>query len=287
MRLRALSWVVSLATLFGPAAAAAEQPRDWMVSAQPGGTYANLDVLFPGVQLQLERRIPIYRQANELDLRINALPTLIFYESQADVDLRLVVLTLGGSAGFRDTFHNLEFAPGQRFDSAARRDAEFGGNYNNAITGYGEGRATLALPLNDQVVFLSVNALRFEGGRDRTFDWRLGVVRDAGMLLRSDTTLFFKHRSFGAIGPQVQVLNYSLNGFRNTQVNYGFTFTTRPGLRKRNDIFFLSVLVGAGGTVNGVPTEDVYGAHLFNMPINFQLAYRTVLEIAGPSRPGG
>jgi hypothetical protein len=264
----------------------AEQPRDWMVAAQPGGTYANLDVIFPGMQATLEHRMPIYGQANELDFKVNALPTVEFFESQADVDLRLLVLSLGASAGFRDVFHNLEFGPNEKFDRGARRDKEFGGSYDSAMTGFGEGRVTLALPFNDHLVLLSVNGLRFEGGRDRTFDWRLGIVRDAGMLLRSDTTLFIKDTSFGAIGPQVQVLNYAMNGLRNTQINYGFTFTTRPGLRNRNDIFFLSLLIGVGGTINGVPTGDVYGTHLFLAPVTFQLAYRAVLEISGPSKSG-
>jgi hypothetical protein len=268
----------------------ADQPRDWMVAAQPAGTYANLDVIFPGMQATLEHRIPIYSVANELDFKINALPTAEFYESQADVDLRILVLTLGASVGFRDAFHNLEFAPGEKFDRAARRDKEFGGYYDNAVTGYGEGRVTLSLPFNDHLVLLSVNGLRFEGGHDRTFDWRLGIVRDAGMLVRSDTTLFLKGTSWGAFGPRVQVLNYAMNGVRNTQVNYGFTFTTRPGLRNRNDIFFLSMLFGVGGTVSdGVgayPTGGVYGAHLFLAPLTFELAYRAVLEIQGPSRHG-
>jgi hypothetical protein len=264
----------------------AEQPRDWMVAAQPGGTYANLDVIFPGVQATLEHRMPIYGQANELDFKVNALPTAEFYESQADVDLRLLVLSLGASVGFREVFHNLEFAPDEKFDRAARRDKEFGGLYDHALTGYGEGRVTLSLPFNDHLVLLSVNGLRFEGGGDRTFDWRLGVVRDAGMLLRSDTTLFIKGTSWGALGPRVQVLNYAMNGLRNTQINYGFTFTTRPGLRNRNDIFFLSVLFGVGGTINGYPTGGVYGAHLFLAPLTFELAYRAVLEISGPSKSG-
>ncbi|HEY3594285.1 MAG TPA: hypothetical protein VGL13_10435, partial [Polyangiaceae bacterium] len=60
----------------------ADQARDWMVAAQPAGTYLNLDVVFPGVQAQLEHRIPIYGGANELDFKVNALPTLVFYESQ-------------------------------------------------------------------------------------------------------------------------------------------------------------------------------------------------------------
>jgi len=274
------------ATLSATKHAQAEQRRDWMVAPQPAGTYANIDLVFPGAQLQLEHRIPFYGVANELNIKANVLPTLVFMESQVDADLRLVVLSLGASAGFRDVFHNISLDSGERFDRTGRRDVEWGGLSNNQISGFGEARATLSLPLNEHMVFLSVNGLRFEGGPDRTFDWRLGIMRDAGMLFRSDTTLFLKHRSFGAIGPQVQILNYPLDGLRNTQVNYGFTFTTRPGLRPRNDILFLSVLVGIGGTINGVPTGDVYGNHLFKMPVTFQFAYRTVFEISGPRRPG-
>jgi hypothetical protein len=268
----------------------AEQPRDWMVAAQPGGTYLNLDVVFPGAQAQLEHRKPIYGQANEFSFKFSALPTIVFVESQADVDIRLVILSLGASVGLRETFHSLEFAPGRPMDSQARRDMEFGGYYSNSFTGFGEGRATLALPFNDNLVFLSVNALRYEGGPDRVFDWRLAIMRDAGMLFRSDTTLFIKGRSFGAIGPRIQVLNYKLDGLNNTQVNYGFTFTTRPGFRKRNDIFFLSFMVGVGGNIatagGPVPTGEMYGNHIFKAPINFEIAYRTVLELGGPDKPG-
>lgn len=260
-----------------------------MVAAQPGGTYANLDVIFPGVQAQLEHRMPIYGQANELNLKLNALPTLVFYESQFDADLRLVILSLGGSVGVRETFHALEFGPGLNptsYDAQARRDREFGGDYTKSFSAFGEGRATLSLPFNDNVVFVSVNALRYEGGRDRVFDWRLGIMRDSGTVFRSDTTLFLKGRSWGAFGPRVQLLNYKLDRQSNTQVNYGFTFTTRPGFRKRNDIFFVSVLLGLGGTVNGVATDEMYGNHLFKIPATFEVAYRTVFEISGPDKPG-
>lgn len=281
-----VSWVVVAAACWFTGVARADQPRDWMVAAQPGGTYMNLDVIFPGVQAQLEHRMPVYGQANELTLRINALPTLVFYESQADVDLRIVILTLGASVGFREVFHALEFGPGERYDRVGRRDVEFGGNYGKSASAFGEGRATLSLPFNDWAVFQSVNSVRVEGGRDRVFDWRLGIMRDSGALFRSDTTLFLKDRSFGAFGPRVQLLNYKLDGLSNTQINYGFTFTTRPGLRRRNDILFLSVLFGVGGTVNGLATERTYGNHLFKAPVTFELAYRTVLELAGPDAPG-
>ena len=266
--------------------ARAEQAQDWMVAAQPGGTHLNLDVVFPGVQAQLEHRIPIYGQANELTFKVNALPTLVFYESQADVDVRLLVLSLGASAGFREVLHSLEFDRGERFTAQGRRNREFGGQFTERFSNFGEGRVTLSLPFNDNVVMQSINALRFESGPDRVFDWRLGVVRDAGALFRSDTTLYLKHRSFGAIGPRVQLLNYKLDGASNTQVNYGLTFTTRLGLRKRNDLLFISVLLGIGGTVNGIATDEVYGNHLLKIPATVEFAYRTVLELSHPAKPG-
>jgi hypothetical protein len=259
-----------------------------MVAAQPGGTYMNLDVVFPGIQAQLEHRVPIFGQANELNIKVNALPTVVFYESQADVDLRLVILSLGASVGFREVFHALEYAPGaspELYSAQGRRNREFAGDFTQSFSGFGEGRATLALPFNDNLVFQSINALRIEGGRDRVFDWRLGIMRDSGAMFRSDTTLFMKWRSFGAFGPRVQLLNYKLDGQSNTQVNYGLTFTTRPGFARRNDILFLSVLLGVGGTVNGVSTSEMYGNHLFKIPATIELAYRTVLEMSGPSKP--
>lgn len=268
--------------------ARAEQARDWMVAAQPGGTYMNLDLVFPGLQAQLEHRTPIYGQANELNLKLNALPTAAFFESQLDADVRLVILSLGASVGIREVFTALEFAPGpaENYDAQERRNRQFAGDYTKSFAAFGEGRATLSLPFNDNLVFVSVNALRVEGGRDRVFDWRLGIMRDSGALFRSDTTLFLKGTGFGAIGPRVQLLNYKLNGASNTQVNYGLTFTTRPGFSRRNDILFLSVLLGVGGTVNGVATAEMYGNHLFKIPATIELAYRTVLEISGPDKPG-
>ncbi len=266
--------------------ARAEQARDWMVGPQPGGTHLNLDVVFPGVQAQLEHRVPIYGFANELTLKVNALPTLVFFESQADVDIRLVVLFLGASIGVREVFHALEFQPSQPFDAQARRDVEFGGNYRKSFSLFGEVRGQLAFPFNDNVLFLSINGLRFEGGRDRVFDWRMGIMRDSGTVFRSDNVLFLKHRSFGALGPRVMVMNYDLDGNNNTQVVYGFSFATRPGFRSRNDILFLSALFGFGGTVNGVDSGDVYGNHLFKVPMTLELAYRTVIELDHPAKPG-
>ena len=268
--------------------ARADQVRDWMVAPQPPGTYLNTDIVFPGLQAQLEHRIPIYGLANELDLKVNALPTVLYYESQADVELRVLILTLGISAGFRDTFFNLAFAPGEAFDHGARNKADSTpGRHTNELTGYGDGRVTLSIPFNDYVALLSVNGARYEGGGDRTFDWRLGIVRDAGVYLHSNTTLFFHHRSFGALGPQLEVLRYKFDGHKNLEFNYGFTYVGRMGwLRRRFDMLYVSALIGVTGKTNGEPTYKVYGDHYLKVPLTVALAYRMVWELWTPKKYG-
>jgi hypothetical protein len=43
------------------------------------------------------------------------------------------------------------------------------------------------------------------------------------------------------------------------------------------------VLFGVLGKINDVPTHEVYGDHLFRIPVTLQLAYRMVFELIGPS----
>jgi hypothetical protein len=135
MRLQKLSWFAFLlGVTVAPGVANAEQPRDWMVAAQPSGTYANLDVIFPGVQAQLEHRIPIYGKSNELDFKVNALPTALFYESQADVDLRILILSLGASVGFRDVFHNIATASSAAISITRRRASARGASRSHCLS---------------------------------------------------------------------------------------------------------------------------------------------------------
>jgi hypothetical protein len=265
-----------------PSALRAEQVRDWMFVIQEPGTYLNTDLVLPGLQAQLEHRIPVFGKLNQLDLKINALPTLYYYESQVDADLRILVLTLGASVGFRDTFGNLSFGPDEDFDHDARRLAEKKGRYSNAFTGFAEGRVTLSLPFNDWMALQSINGARFEGGTDRTFDWRMGIVRDSGVYLKSNTTFYVHHRKFGALGPQLEILSYELDGKRNTQFNYGFTYVGRVGFRKRFDLLYLTVLFGLTGQINGIDTPQVYGDHVLHVPLTIVAAYRIVWDLTAP-----
>jgi hypothetical protein len=273
--------LVSTVWLLALSSAHAEQTRDFMIAAPENGTDVMVDLIFPGVQTTLEHRVPIYGIANQLTLRGNALYTLPFYESQADAELRILILTLGASGGFRSDFRSLSFREDERLDRHHRRLREIDGKFASETWGFGEGRATLSLPINDYVVFNAINSLRFQGSPDRNFDWRTGVVHD-GEFFRSDIMLFLKHRAWGGFAPLMQILNFSADGDRFTQFNYGFMLVTRPGFRLRDDIFLLQLLFHPGPTFGGYDNEDSYGMHLFFAPITFTIAYRMMLPVWRP-----
>lgn len=253
-----------------------------MISAPQNGTDVLVDAILPGAQVAIEHKLPIYGIANQLTLRGNALYTVPFYESQADVDIRMLVLTLGVSGGFRSDFGHMGFAPDESIERGHRRERFIDGRVDTATWGYGEGRATLSLPINDYVLFNAVNTLRFEDSPDRSFDFRTGVVHDGGTLFKSDIMLFFKHRDLGGFAPMAQVLNFGLGTHRFTEINYGFTIATRPGFRRADDILFLQVLFNPGSTFGSYDNRYGYGLHLLFAPITFTLAYRMVLPVWRP-----
>ncbi len=274
----------SLALLlsFAVGTAQAGQPRDWVISAPQNGTDVMVDLVLPGAQLAVEHKMPIYGEANQLTLRANALYTVPFYESQADVELRILVLTLGASGGFRSDFGHMGFAPDESIERGHRRNRFVNGEVDTATWGFGEGRATLSLPINDYLVFNAVNTLRIEDSPDRSFDYRLGVVHDSGVLFKSDIMLFLKHRDWGGFAPMMQVLNFGLGDNRFTQINYGFALVTRPGFRRRNDLFFVQLLFNPGSTFGTYDNSNGYGLHLLFSPITLTVAYRMVLPVWRP-----
>ena len=282
MRLIATALLVCTVLLLAAPSVRADQPRDWMIAAQPDGTDLFLDMVLPGAQVTLEHRLPIYGFANQLSLRSSSLYILAFAQSQVDVELRIVVLTLGGSVGFRSSFRNMEFGADEKIGRHARRLRTVDGDFDTATWDYEEARATLSLPLNDYVVFNAINTVRREARPDRSIDYFHGVVHDSGVLWKSDVMLFVKHRDWGGIAPLVQVLDFGLDGRRRTQFNYGFIATWRPGIQRANDLIFLQVLFHPGASLGGVDNEDVYGLDVLFAPITFQLAYRTSLPVWRP-----
>lgn len=248
-----------------------------MVGVQPDGHLLFLDMLFPGLQATYQYNRPVYGMANKLRLRANSLLTIPFYESQADAEIRLVILTLGVGAGYRSVFRQQVFAPGEEYSLKHRRGADSRADYDPQTWGFGEFRAELALPFNDHVVFNSRHAFRFEGRPERSFDYRAGVVHD-GQYFIADYWLYFKHYELGAIAPTFEILNYAIDDKRKTLLQAGVTITGRPGFMVRDDLIFLQFLYNvAGGRDNG--DRPIYGSHTLYGPFTVLLAYRAQLEL--------
>lgn len=258
----------------------AGQPRDWMIAVHPAGTDLNLDVVLPGTQVTLEHRIALYNNTvNQLTLRGIGLFTAGFSEAQVDADLRMVVLTLGGSVGYRSTYRNQTYEQGEDPRFMHRLERDLAGKVNSVAWPYAEGRIILSLPFNDGLVFNSINRFRFEGRPDRSFDWRMATVHD-GNYFSSENMLLLKARNFGGMGPMIQVMNYDNGGRSLTQFNWGAVFTTRVGLRDRNDLIFIQALINTGGI--GHDASRSYGLHYLTIPMSLVLAYRAVLPVWRP-----
>jgi hypothetical protein len=249
-----------------------------MLAAQRAGTFVNLDAVFGAFQAGLEQRINIFGGANQLTIRGSAVAAIPFGSTQLDADLRIVILTLGGSVGAMDVWQNQTFAPGEAITRKQRREREAAGNINNEGWGFAEGRAQLALPFNDYALFNTVHSYRVTGAPLRTFDNNIGVVHD-GNYYRGDFQLFFKHPDVGGIAPTLQLLNFPLDGVRHTQVNYGVTFVSRAGLVRRDDLILFQLLYHPGGDLGGYDNKTVYGLATIRGPIMFTLAYRSVINL--------
>ncbi len=248
-----------------------------MLGAGDPGTYLNLDVVFGALQATLEHRINIFGGANTLSLRAGALAAIPYGSAQVDADIRLVILNLGVSAGGQDLWINQTFPRGVEPTRKLRREREASGDFDTQQFGFLEARAGLVLPFNDYLLFNNVNAYRWTGMDDSTFDYQTGVVHN-GDYLRSDFQLFFKDDSWGGLAPMVQLLNFEFERDRHTQVNFGFVFLTRAGLVSRDDLILFQMLFHAGDELGGYDNSDVYGMAVLRGPASFTLAYRSIIS---------
>ena len=270
--------VVLVGLLLAPLRAAADQRQDWMLAAGKPGTYLNLDVVFGALQAAVEQRINVFGGANTLTLRAGALAAIPYGSTQADADLRIVILNIGASVGAQDYWINQTFAKGVDPTRKLRREREASGDFDTQVFGFVEGRAGLVLPFNDYLLFNNVNAFRVMGTDDGTFDYQTGVVHN-GNYLRSDFQLFVKDDDFGGLAPMFQILNFEYEDQRRTQLNFGFVFLSRAGLVSRDDLILFQMLFHAGDSLGGYDNSDVYGMAVLRGPLSFTLAYRSVIAL--------
>ena len=261
------------------ATAMADRPRDYMLGIPKDDTRIISEYFITGMQLSLDHTRSIYGKANMLRLRGSGVASYPLGQVEARADLRILFLELGGSVGYRTVWRNLSFEPGKdgsycdNCDRAARRhlDHILASGPTTDRFAFIEARLQAHLPFNDYFAITAIAATRYEGRKDRSFDWFFTDIHDSGWAQRIESTFFFKHRNWGAIGPYVQMLRLPRDGQHVIRWAGGFNLLTRPGLVNQDDMLFLTFLMR--------PNDPLYGLHSYFMPVRALLVYRLMWSL--------
>lgn len=271
---RSPTLLVACALASATTTARAELPRDYFLNPPRPGNYAHMDAYTVGTQLSLENRSDLEPGASMLYTRASGILSLPYADGSMNIDARVMFFTFGASAGYRWVYRNLDFGSGQPRSIDDRIDREKRGQYDTQGFGYAEGRVRLVVPL-DFMFLINNTAVRWEGREDNSFDWLYATVHDRGTMVKNETTLFYRHRDFGAIGPYFRVMDLPKNGTRKTELHIGFVYATRPGLvtpRHGNRDLFLLQMVGE-------PGSNTYGLHPYHVPLYILAVYRATLSL--------
>lgn len=264
-----------LALTVAATAEAFPQRRDYFLDPPRGGTFVHADLITVGAQVSLERRQILEDETmSNLNARVSALYSLGYADVAGHLDVRLLFLTLGASAGVRRvnrTYTGLAGPDGFLPEVTSEQRREKDKDSKDATSwNWAEARARLVIPL--EPLWLVTNlAMRWEGQPDNTFDWFHTNVHDGGRLLRFDATMFVRAASFGGLGPTVRILDMPQRGKRVTEVAYGLTFGTRAGVFRKDDLFLFQTLVRPG--------DKEFGFHITRLPAYVMLIYRASFEL--------
>jgi len=265
----------ALALLGATGVARAEHlTRDYFLDAPPAGLWAHTDAFTLGGQASLEHRHEVDGDLTMLTTRVSGLASLGYGDVGAHAELRVALLSFGGSVGYRRTFRYYPVADGTTLTRDMRRRADAEKAYVGQGFPWAEARTRLVIPLES--LWLVTNyALRKEDQPDVAFDWFHANVHDGGTLQKADATLFFRHPKFGAVGPVVRWMSLPKGGgARQTEVAYGLTFGTRPGWKRGADLLLFQVLT--------VPKDEEFGFHVLRAPVYAMLVYRATFDLWRP-----
>lgn len=276
---RKVALALGSSVFLAAAAAQAELPRDYFLDAPAAGTFSMSDVYNVGAQQSIENRAHLEEGMSMLTTRLSGIASYPYADGSLNLDARLFLFTLGGSAGYRQVYRNHTFAAGADSSRDVRNDRESDKDFDAQGFGYGEGRLRVVVPL-DPFFLISTNTLRYEGVDDNSFDWMHANMHDGGTLFKSEATLFYRHRDLGGIGPYARVMNVPRTKDdgghrRETELHYGLVFGTRPGLvtpRGGNADLFLLQLVFKFG-------DEDYGLHPYRLPLYPLAVYRVVFRL--------
>jgi len=267
---------VSLVAVAAPAYA--DQRRDFMLTELTEGDRLILDYLGTGAQVSWVRRRGLYGRANDYSLRLSSLLAYSLGQLAATASLRVLCFELEGTVGYRTVWRNLSFEPGENSyckdcDRPARRarDPLFGSSSGTDHFPFAQGTLTLYAPMNDYFVMTSFVSLRYEGLRDRSYDWFFADIHDPGLMVNWEFAAFFKHRDWGGIGPYLQLVSLPRAGRHESEFAFGFNALGRFGLVQRNDVLYFTFLMRPG--------DGTYGVHSYFAPIRALIVYRLTLPL--------
>jgi hypothetical protein len=255
--------------------------RDHPLEPKPEGTKLTAFGYYgPGGRLSVDNRVDIEEGSTQLQNQVWADVNYGYSGISAHSDLRLLVLSLGGSVGYNYVWHSMTFEPDEtgldHGESELTRDLRVTKDEEDDFDAdhwpYAEARARLVLPFYD-VIFLSTVALRWEDQPDQTYNWEVATVYDGGMQVRWETFLFFKHRHYGFIGPGVRFLNVPYREERRNEMQYGLALGTTPGWSRAEHTLIFRILTTAGFD------NDLMGVHTYRSPIQFILGYSQDIEL--------
>lgn len=263
-------------------ASAWPQQRDYFLDPPRRGTFVHADLFTAGVQATLEKRIALEDESlGMLHFRANAVGSIGFGDVGVNTDLRFLgMFTVGAGTGYRRVWNN--FSPPAEFaNTRERRHDKVEPRGDKAVNWpWFELRARMVIPL--EPLWLVTNATsRWEGTVGdsmpaNSFDWFHTNVHDPGQLTRLDATLFYRNKHFGGIGPTVRYMNLPRAGARETEVAYGITFGTRPGIFAKDDLLLVQTLF------DFKDTKKEFGWHvgpLYKIPSYVMIIYRKSFEL--------
>jgi hypothetical protein len=236
----------------------------------------------PGFRATLEHRGHLEEDMSEYWLQAWGDANYGYSEASVHADVRVFVFAFGASAGYHYDWHFLQFEPdangldhGQQvLNRDARQAKDDDADFGQEHWPWYEGRFTLFLPFYDWLD-QSIFAVRYEDRPDNSYDWFNATVMDGGVHVRWENLLLYRHKSWGFVGPafRLMIMPRTLRGGERRhelEFHYGVAAGTSPGWSSDNDVILFR-LYAAFGT----DPDDLYGTHVYGMPIQFVLGYQT------------
>jgi hypothetical protein len=292
-RCRCQAWWLAAAVLALAAGAHAKKPRDYLFHPQPAGTTLRVFGFFgPGLRATIDTRAPLEQDMSELQAQLTGDANYGYSEASLSLDVRVFLLALGASAGYRNDWHLLQFEPDtldprcpdpsepcldhgeRRLTRRARWLKDH--DYDWDVKGWPwyEGRVRILAPM-DPWIGISTLQIRFQHRgleRQTAYDWPNATVFDDGLIFVSETFLVLRSRRHGFAGPALRVLEVPRghdegDPRREWEVHYGVLAGTQTG-PNNDDTVLLRVYTTLG------QDEDLMGVHAYRAPIQVVLGYQ-------------